>query len=399
MHRIDGPGNVVVSPGIRRFINQSLPGTPGTIFVDVWANAVQEEIAGVIEAAGLTLAPSGSDDQTSGWGQLAQALFASAAIPSAGIQDLDLTKVFGTLSIDGTTNPARNWTESADNGSVRRDGPLTGAHTKSERTYEKTEISLANSGGTVISRSRQDALQSRVEAVETGRTRFSDMTSTLIRVSDVKTTTTAHNRSISINVSGATLTRTLGPTETKSAAFNVDTIGVSANDTTTGDSHSSGIVPKGLDITKTTGGVTRVAKYQDDGISFGTDGQKMGFTVLDISNTSPDVIEAWSYPGSGDNYDARFDCDILKTKKIFSAEVVMQSSSVASGVYEAGAYTFFKGGSGVLENARSIDFLPRASKNTYEILILSPRNYSGVVAGPVAPEALASLRLVVWHEI
>lgn len=86
MHRVDADGYTTVS-GKRRFIDRSLPTEEGTVDGAYWNNAIQEEIAQVIEDAGLTLRTSGSADQTANWGQLSQAIFSSNAISNAGLSD------------------------------------------------------------------------------------------------------------------------------------------------------------------------------------------------------------------------------------------------------------------------------------------------------------------------
>lgn len=84
MHRVDSDGYIIVS-GKRRYIDQNLPGTPGTVDSSYWSNAIQEEIAGLIEYAGLTLAASGAADEAAGWQQLRQAIFSSGKIDSAAL--------------------------------------------------------------------------------------------------------------------------------------------------------------------------------------------------------------------------------------------------------------------------------------------------------------------------
>ena len=56
MHRIAGDNKAVIG-GIDYFTN----GPPGTDLEDDWLNAVQEEIASVVEEAGLTLKTAGTD--------------------------------------------------------------------------------------------------------------------------------------------------------------------------------------------------------------------------------------------------------------------------------------------------------------------------------------------------
>lgn len=99
MHRVDSDGYTTVS-GDRRFIDRSLPTEEGTVDGAYWNNAIQEEIAQVVEHAGLTLAASGSDDQTADWGQLKEAIFESEAISNDALKDdLSLSK-FSQGAID-----------------------------------------------------------------------------------------------------------------------------------------------------------------------------------------------------------------------------------------------------------------------------------------------------------
>lgn len=92
MHRVDADGYTTVG-GERRFIDRAMPTEEGTIDGAYWNNAIQEEIAQVVEHAGLTLASSGSADQTAGWGQLKEAIFLSNAIDSAAINNITLSKI------------------------------------------------------------------------------------------------------------------------------------------------------------------------------------------------------------------------------------------------------------------------------------------------------------------
>jgi len=86
MHRVDADGYKTVS-GKRRFEDQSLPGTAGTLDAELWKNAVQEELCNLIEYTGITLKSTGLIDEASGWNQLRQAIFSSAKIDSAAITD------------------------------------------------------------------------------------------------------------------------------------------------------------------------------------------------------------------------------------------------------------------------------------------------------------------------
>jgi len=101
MHRIDYDG-YTTEDGKRRFIDQAEPGTPGTILGAQWMNAVQEEIAGVVVRAGLTLAATPAADRTAGWFQLHTAIFASKAIDTAALADGAVTD--DKLAADAVTD-------------------------------------------------------------------------------------------------------------------------------------------------------------------------------------------------------------------------------------------------------------------------------------------------------
>ena len=103
MHRINYDGFVTES-GLRRFIDQADPGTPGTILGGQWLNAVQEEIAGVITASGGALEPDPSHDRAAGWGQLAHAIFGAGAIGSGG---LAINGVITSKIADGAVTDAK----------------------------------------------------------------------------------------------------------------------------------------------------------------------------------------------------------------------------------------------------------------------------------------------------
>ncbi len=70
MHRTEGP-NYATESGKRRYRESP---TPETVVNKFAMNAIQEEIAGPIEAAGLTLAVTGAADRTAEWGQLTKAI-------------------------------------------------------------------------------------------------------------------------------------------------------------------------------------------------------------------------------------------------------------------------------------------------------------------------------------
>ena len=131
MHRIDYDGYVTES-GLRRFIDQLEPGTPGTILGAQWMNAVQEELANVVTAAGETVQASPSADRAAGWHQLADAIFESNAIgenamaPNAihtaaiaddavtkeKISSVDLSRAVGAIGVTDTGPQDRIWSES-----------------------------------------------------------------------------------------------------------------------------------------------------------------------------------------------------------------------------------------------------------------------------------------------
>lgn len=92
MHRVDADGTIDVG-GERRFVDRALPTYEGTVDGAYWNNAVQEEIATVVEYAGLTLRASGAADESAGWDQLKTAIFESTAISNGALSsDLSLTK-------------------------------------------------------------------------------------------------------------------------------------------------------------------------------------------------------------------------------------------------------------------------------------------------------------------
>lgn len=165
MHRNDGP-NFTTIGGLRFFEDINAPGTVGTTMISDFANAVQEEIAGVIEGVGLALNPSGTADTSAGWGQLYRAIFETSAINTSAlsdsavtaakldsgavitdkilngavtnvkIADYDLSKGFGQIAVSEVAGPATNtWTASAlsDTRSLSTIG-FTGAATRSAQT-------------------------------------------------------------------------------------------------------------------------------------------------------------------------------------------------------------------------------------------------------------------------
>lgn len=106
MHRVDADGYITVL-GERRFVDRSLPTYEGTVDGANWNNAVQEEIATVVEHAGLTLRSTGAADESAGWTQLKEAIFDSGKIGDAALDnDIGLDKIsHGILNFfDGAAN-------------------------------------------------------------------------------------------------------------------------------------------------------------------------------------------------------------------------------------------------------------------------------------------------------
>lgn len=94
MHRIDGPGAL---PGGQFTEGDPNVGTPATVVTDDWLNALQEEVAGVVEATGVALAKPDN-------GQLLAAvrwLIAQAMPPGAVQAFARSTAPAGWLKCDG----------------------------------------------------------------------------------------------------------------------------------------------------------------------------------------------------------------------------------------------------------------------------------------------------------
>lgn len=91
MHYTQGTDYVDIGGGVREFVDQSLPGTPGTVDPAESSNAVQYEIINCILHAGLTVATTAANDRTAGWLQLRDAIFGSAAINTNALTDLAVT--------------------------------------------------------------------------------------------------------------------------------------------------------------------------------------------------------------------------------------------------------------------------------------------------------------------
>lgn len=110
MHRTEGDNYVIEDTDKRRFIDRNLAALPtpipGTTDPAEWSNAVQEEIANVIEEFG-TLNASASADRTSGWTQLLDTIFNDGNITSAAIDEVSAGKLsLGEINI---TNGTHTW--------------------------------------------------------------------------------------------------------------------------------------------------------------------------------------------------------------------------------------------------------------------------------------------------
>lgn len=93
MHYTEGQDYVDIGGGVREFIDQSLPGTPGTVDPAEFSNAVQYEIINCILYAGLTVETTAANDRSAGWIQLREAIFNSAAIDTAALANGAVTNV------------------------------------------------------------------------------------------------------------------------------------------------------------------------------------------------------------------------------------------------------------------------------------------------------------------
>lgn len=109
MHRTEGE-DFKIESGKRRFASAVPPAQKATRLPAEFMNAVQEEIALVIENAGMTLNTGSSADRTSGWGQLWEAIttkgiigttaLSSDAVTTAKILNLAVTSAkLGNLAV------------------------------------------------------------------------------------------------------------------------------------------------------------------------------------------------------------------------------------------------------------------------------------------------------------
>lgn len=94
MHRIEGDDVEVDGNGTGRdgYRDASPPSIAATILTAEAMNAIQEEIAMLIEETGLTLNANAEDDRSNGWGQLIQAIFG---------QEYGTTTMLAANSVDG----------------------------------------------------------------------------------------------------------------------------------------------------------------------------------------------------------------------------------------------------------------------------------------------------------
>ena len=111
MHFNEGSG-MIDNAGTPEFIDKNLPGTPGATILAEFMNAVTFEIENVVKAAGLTFSPDAVTDRANGWAQLKQAIFESATLNTAALADgaitdpkvtsINLSKLYGTLTLTGS---------------------------------------------------------------------------------------------------------------------------------------------------------------------------------------------------------------------------------------------------------------------------------------------------------
>jgi hypothetical protein len=94
-HRTEGAGYVLES-GKRRFIDQNLPGTPGTVDPAESSNMFQEEICNVIELQGGTVAASAAADRAAGWRQLNDTIFENGNITESALNPETVSRLVGT---------------------------------------------------------------------------------------------------------------------------------------------------------------------------------------------------------------------------------------------------------------------------------------------------------------
>lgn len=122
MHENEGADSVV-EDGKKRFTDEDLPGTPGTIMNAEFANALMEEFRNILARAGMAFEPTAAEDRAAGWIQLSEAIFNSAALTAAALAtssvinsklapgavtddkviNLNLAKMYGVLELLQTT--------------------------------------------------------------------------------------------------------------------------------------------------------------------------------------------------------------------------------------------------------------------------------------------------------
>lgn len=110
MHRTEG-ADYVLESGKRRFTDQNLPSEPGTVDTAEFNNAVQEEIAYIIEQYGGDCDITAAADRAAGWHALHDTIFSDGNITTDAIDNISVAKLsIGTLSIVSGTN---TWEQAA----------------------------------------------------------------------------------------------------------------------------------------------------------------------------------------------------------------------------------------------------------------------------------------------
>ncbi len=112
MHRIEDADAVLEDGGLRRFADQNLPGTIGTVDRAEWNNAVQEELASIIEINGGTLNTTAAADRSAEWRQVHDTIFLEGNITTAAIDNISVS-VLSDGEIDITSGNYR-WQQDED---------------------------------------------------------------------------------------------------------------------------------------------------------------------------------------------------------------------------------------------------------------------------------------------
>ena len=123
MHRQGGEDAVPDLNGVGKTGSvDEIPGTqPGTRHAAELVNAFQEEICGVIEAAGLTIQSNAGNDRGASWGQLLTAIRDSALLITASIANGAITNAklaTGSVSTNKILDDAVTKVKLADNAKI-----------------------------------------------------------------------------------------------------------------------------------------------------------------------------------------------------------------------------------------------------------------------------------------